>query len=326
VNSNVSTATNAEVFLGRRQLYILPSAAGGLYAVLVAVVLIAAINYGNGMIFGLAFLLAAIGVVSMLHTHRNLHRLRLRAAAASPVFAGETARFPVCLTNDSARPRHALAIEHEGCVLETFDLAPRAEACAMLPVTARRRGWLEAPAFHVSTRFPLGLLYSWSRRVRLESRCLVYPAPAAAGAVITEAGGGESGEGAARSGAGEDFLGQREYRAGDSLRHVNWRAVARGQGWLTKEFGGGAGSTVWLDWDDWPGLEAEARLSLLCRAVLDAERAGLAYGLRLPGETLAPAAGEDHQARCLERLALFDQADSHQLPLSREGGRGMGRG
>jgi uncharacterized protein (DUF58 family) len=40
--------------------------------------------------------------------------------------------------------------------------------------------------------------------------------------------------------------------------------------------------------------------------VLDAERAGRHYGLRLPGEEIPPGHGERHAERCLTALALMD--------------------
>ena len=37
----------------------------------------------------------------------------------------------------------------------------------------------------------------------------------------------------------DDFASLRPYHAGDSLRHVHWKALAREQGLVTKQFGGG---------------------------------------------------------------------------------------
>ena len=54
--------------------------------------------------------------------------------------------------------------------------------------------------------------------------------------------------------------------------------------------------------------EAEARLSVLCQWVLQAEDFGQAYGLRLPGREIAPSRGEVHRTRCLEALATFEGA------------------
>jgi uncharacterized protein (DUF58 family) len=112
--------------------------------------------------------------------------------------------------------------------------------------------------------------------------------------------------GAERGRGGEDFRGLRGYQPGDPLRHLSWRALARGQELQTKEFGGSGLSEVWLDWDDTCGLHVETRLSRLCRWVLDADAAGQVFGLRLPGMVIEPAAGASHRRRCLEALAQHD--------------------
>jgi uncharacterized protein (DUF58 family) len=44
---------------------------------------------------------------------------------------------------------------------------------------------------------------------------------------------------------------------------------------------------------------------VLTQWVLQAERFGQSFGLRIPGSVIAPARGEAHRTRCLEALALF---------------------
>jgi uncharacterized protein (DUF58 family) len=48
----------------------------------------------------------------------------------------------------------------------------------------------------------------------------------------------------------------------------------------------------------------EARLSRLTAWVLQADRLGLDYGLRLPGKEIAMGHGAAQRRRCLEALAL----------------------
>ena len=96
------------------------------------------------------------------------------------------------------------------------------------------------------------------------------------------------------------------------MRHVAWKAAAREHGLLTKQFTGQAQTSLWLEWDLLARMDTEARLSLLCRWVLDAEAAGCLYGLRLPGFALPPQCGEAHQRQCLEALALFASAPSRK--------------
>lgn len=298
------SAAPAEVVLGRRQLFMLPTRFGLLFAALLVVQLLAAINYGNGLAYALTFLLGSLAVVSMLYTHRNLFRLRLSTGACAPVFAGEIATFRIHLVNDSDTPRFGVVVMHDKKEIARVDIPARGSADINFGVPAVKRGPLAMPAVMLTTRFPLGLLYSWSRRVALNQSCLVYPRPAEPTPLRTRTEVSLEPAMGMRAG-GDDYIGTREFRPGDSPRHVDWKAVARGEPWHIKQFGGGYQATVWLDWDTLEGLSAETRLSVLTRWVLDAERDGMLYGLRLPEQTLTPANGELHQHECLTYLALF---------------------
>jgi uncharacterized protein (DUF58 family) len=137
-------------------------------------------------------------------------------------------------------------------------------------------------------------------------QCTVYPRPAFPGLPLPRATA-SSGAGADSGRGQEDFAGLREYHLGDSPRHIAWKAAARDQGLLTKQFSGQAESQLWLDWTHLPAQMAlEERLSHLARWVLDAHAAGIAYGLRLPGKTVGLAAGAAQRDACLEALALYE--------------------
>lgn len=300
----MSVLPNNSVILGRRQLFMLPTRFGLLFALLLLVQLLAAINYGNGLAYALTFLLGSLTVVSMLYTHRNLFQLRLSAGMCAPVFAGETALFRIHVANDSDTPRFGVAIMHDKKEIARVDIAARGSADVNLSVPAVKRGPLTMPAVTLITRFPLGLLYSWSRRVALSQICLVYPRPAGPTPLQTRAMESLEPQSGLRA-SGDDYIGTREFQPGDSPRHVDWKAVARGEPWHIKQFGGGYQATIWLDWDTLEGLDAETRLSLLTRWVLDAQHQGMLYGLRLPQQALNPSNGEAHQHECLKRLALF---------------------
>ena len=294
----------ADTVLGRRQLYMLPTRHGLLFALVLVVLLLAAINYGNGLAYALTFLLASVAVVSMLHTHRNLHRLRISAGACAPVFAGQVAQFDVTLINDSPTARLGIVVAQDREERARVDVPAQGSTSAKLGVATRRRGRVLLPPFKLATRFPLGLLYSWSRPINLEQACLVYPAPSTPMPLRASPAETPRPEQGQRTG-GDDYIGVREFLPGDSSRHVDWKAFARTEILTIKQFGGGYQPLVWLDWDALEGLDTEARLSVLCRWVLDADAAGTHYGLRLPDTTLAADHGEAHQHRCLRALALF---------------------
>lgn len=301
-----SRMRTAELALSRRRVYVLPTRAGLLYAAVVATMLVASINYALALGYALTFLLAALGLVSMLHTWRNLAHLVLRAGRADPVHAGELADFGLVVRNSGPLERWALELSvPDTAQLHLFDVGARAEPMISVALPTARRGWLEPPIFTIATRYPLGLWRAWAYWTPA-ARVLVYPQPESPAAPLPESA--IVGGGAARARAGDDDLAAiRPYRAGDSPRRVAWKAMARtgSETPLTLQFEGGWGGELELDWFALPsGLDTEARLRRLTRWVVDADAAGLRYALRLPDRAIAVDGGPAHRAACLEALAL----------------------
>lgn len=291
--------------LGPRRVFILPTRAGLGFAALLLVLLLGAINYNNNLIFGLTFLLSGLGLVAMLHTYRNLVHLELQAGPGRPGFAGEWIGFQVWLRPGDGRPRQAIELR-TGEDVARVDVGCEATA-SWLGRTSARRGRLPLGRVTVSTRFPLGLFQAWSR-LEFAHAEPVYPAPAAPGPTpLQDDGRRQNDSGVAVIGQ-DDFRGLRPYRPGDSLRRVDWKALAREQGLLTKEFAAAQTPEDWFDFDALVEADTEARLRRLCRCILDAERDQHAYGLRLPGLTVPPARGTAHRDRCLLALADFGAA------------------
>jgi uncharacterized protein (DUF58 family) len=294
------------IILVHRRVYILPARLGLLFGGTLAILLIGSINYALALGFALTFLLAGLGLVGMVHTARNLARAAVSAGRAEPVFVGESAQFRLHLDGRAGYDRPAILARHVGSGSQfVIDIPAQAQVEVVLSVPAKRRGWLPLGRVLLETRFPLGLFRAWSY-VEPDARCLVYPRPersplprphaeAAAGALRSQAAGNE------------DFSGLRGYQLSDSPRHVAWKAVARTDDMLTKQFTGEAAAELWLDWSLLPAaLGIEQRLSRLAGWVLAAEAEGAFYGLRLPGTEIAPARGDAHAAACLQALALHE--------------------
>jgi len=291
------------IVLVQRRVFILPTRQGLLFAGVIVLMFIGSVNYDLSLGFILAFLLGATGIQTMLHTFRNLAHLKISAGRVAPVFAGESAQFQLHLLNSTRAGRYAIGVTADRITADYVDVPAGATAIATVPVQATRRGWLRPGRMTLFTRFPVGLFRAWSY-AELDVQCLVYPAPATPGLPLPPplAGSGEGGI----SGQGQDeFTGLRPYRPGDSPRHIAWKAVARDDTLLTKQFAGRADAELWLTWNALAlNMDTDKRLAHLARWVLDADARGLNYGLRLPGTTLALAGGPAHRANCLRALAL----------------------
>ncbi len=295
----------APVSISRRRVYILPTRYGYAFAFMLLSMLLGAMNYSNSMAFALTFLLTGLGLIGMHHTHGNLVNLRVVGMRALPVFAGDTARFEIEFENPSPRARWNIAAgwpEHELCDGIDLPTLEREHVALLLP--ASHRGWLPAPRFTVATEFPLGLFHAWTW-IEIDSACLVYPRPATSG-VAPQAASHTAGTRTGLRAGNDEFAGLRSYQRGDSASRIHWKSVPRLSTPQVKHFADSVDPELWLDWDALPPtLDVEQRLSLLTHWVLEAERTGRRYGLRIPGSARDPAHGEAHRLECLRTLALF---------------------
>ena len=295
------------VVLVHRRVYILPTQLGWLFVMTLAILLIGSINYALSLGFALTFLLAGMALAGMVHTARNLARMAISVGRSEPVFMGEAAQFRVYLDARSAFDRPAILARHvQSRSQMVVDVPAGGLAEVVLAVPAERRGWLPLGRVMLETRFPLGIFRSWSY-VEPDARCLVYPRPERSALPQPAA---ESARGALRSPTpgNDDYSGLRAYQLSDSPRHVAWKAVARNEDMLTKQFTGEAAAELWLDWARLAQFNVEQRLSRLAGWVLEAERAGVQYGLRIPGVEIPAGRGEAHRAACLQALALYEGA------------------
>jgi len=303
-------AEPGEVLLNSRRVFIVPSGAGFGFCGLLLVLLIASTNYNLGLGFMLTFAVGTCAIVDMYLTHMNLVKLRLLAGRAHPVFAGEDAQFEVTLINRTKTDRYALWVDFvtAGEPRYVTDVMAGSSAALLLSASSARRGWLLPPRVRLRTRFPLGLFNGWSYW-QPDAKVLVYPFPEAGAPPLPMSGvASEDGHGHAGH---DDFAGIRSYQAGDAVRHLAWRQIARldpalGGQLATKHFEGGAVEELVLDFDAMPAtLDLELRLSRMTRWVLDAEQRALPYAFRMHGRQFAPSVGAAHQAACLRALALY---------------------
>lgn len=289
--------------LGRGRIYILPTRHGVVFALVLFAMLIAAINYQNGLAYLLTFTLAALAVVSMLHSFRNLHRLRILPGHPAPVFAGETAWYPMLLENNRALPRSALCLVQDGHEAAPVDIAGNSTAWVRLALETERRGPRRCGRITLYSLYPLGLFRSWTY-LHPAMAVMVYPRPDGSRELPPPQAGAD-GQDSGQSRGGDDFASLRPYHPGDSLRQVHWKTLAREQGLMSKQFGGGEREVLWLQWEQTGTLDGEAKLSRLTRWVIEADRLGLSFGLSLPGRRIEPARGDSHRRQCLETLALY---------------------
>ncbi len=140
------------------------------------------------------------------------------------VFAGDTVRLHLRCLGDPFRLQFGPVGLADGSLWEV-ESKPVLDGQLTLIGCAARRGLLAARRVRVRSRWPIGVITA-ERSVPLSVELLVHPRYA------LPAGGEHQGaspgpDEAAQRGAGSDFIGVRDYRPGDSERHIHWPTTAR---------------------------------------------------------------------------------------------------
>lgn len=297
------------VTLTQRNVYILPTGAGWMLGLTLLVLLVASINFQLNLGYLLTFLLAGSAVVGMHICHATLRGLTLHLVAPEPHFMGSSTAFEIRLTSARKSTRYGIGMAVHGSGQWAWTDVP-AEGSSTVQVAFRptQRGLHPVPTLTAETRFPLGTFRVWTLW-RAAAEVLVYPQPEVPAPPLPAGEPMAGGAGSAMAQGIGEFDGVRAYRRGDPLKLVVWKKAAKSlatgtDDLVSRDAQQAQRRELWLD----PGatglMEPEARLSRLTSWVLQADRLGVEYGLRLPAGEIAQGSGAAHKRRCLEALAL----------------------
>jgi len=293
--------------LTQRNVYILPTRPGFMLGATLIVLLVGSINYQLNLGYLLTFLLAGSAVVGMHVCHATLRGLTLNLMPPEAQFAGASATLSVVLTNTRRSVRHGIGLAvldetHDDRWTWT-DVPAQGSATVQVAFKPERRGLHRVPPLTAETRFPLGTFRVWTVW-RPAAQVLVYPAPEPFPPPLPPGEPRAGGAAQTQSQNSGEFEGVRAYRRGDPLKLVVWKKAAKSAELVSRDTMQSQRYELWLDYTGAGHAEREHRLSRLAAWVLQADKLGQDYGLRLPGLQIKPANGEVHKRRCLEALAL----------------------
>lgn len=271
-------------------------------------------SQANGAAYLLGFVLAGVAAVSAVHAWSNLRGVACAAEPIAPVFAGGELAVALVAKSTRNRAHWSVVVRAPGgpMVARFAEISATGEERAQLTLPARERGCFADLALRVESIFPLGF-FTAHHALRLAQPHYIYPAPVGS-RPLPRALAPTCDSRAGARGEGDDFGGVRAWQSGESQRHIDWKAAARGQPLLVKQWTGEADEILALDWSALDGIETEARLSQLAAWVVQAEQSGARYALRLPGKDFAAARGEAHYHACLRALAVHVGGEEKVAP------------
>lgn len=209
--------------------------------------------------------------------------------------------------------------------VETLKLNSGTAAVALLSAAPRRLGRYAWPSPKIRVGGVLSLAW-WPRNVAIERTVTVVPDTAGA----VERGKGDHGVGAQvgrTGGSGAEVLQLRDYRRGDPLRSVDWKATARRRRLVSRDFSedqhlevvvaidAGRASALGAGEVDRLSLYVNVAARFAERAVSMDDAVGVMVFAAQPLAMLPPARGESAVARIRDLLAACRVQQSESNPV-----------
>ena len=292
--------------LTQRNVYILPTRPGFMMGLTLLLLLVASINYQLNLGYLLTFLLAGSAVVGMYVCHGTLRGVTMNLMTPDAQFAGASTTLSVVLTNNRPAIRYGIGLAVLDATHEDrwvwADVPGQGQTTVQVAFKPERRGLHRVPPLTAETRFPLGTFRVWTVW-RPAAQVVVYPKPEAFPPPLPPGEPRAGGAAVSRVQNSGEFDGVRAYRRGDPLKLVVWKKAAKADELVSRDTQQAQRYELWLDFAQ-AGAGTEPKLSRLTAWVVQADRLGLDYGLRLPGQEIKPGTGEAHKRRCLEALAI----------------------
>ncbi|MBN8419340.1 MAG: DUF3488 domain-containing protein [Verrucomicrobia bacterium] len=261
----------------------------------------------NGAAHLIALLTATMGLLSWLHARANLRGVHVRLVGARPSAQDSAKCIPVELRATGAVSPCGLEVFVIGATSPVFVERVPAGGAVIVDLPPPRQPASGALQLVVRSVYPLGLFSAervvetaWVRRVHPEPEGdLPLPAPD----TLRQGDAIEVSTSRGQGAGGDDFAGLREWRAGDSPRHIDWRSAARGGPLMVKSWSSGVQGVVVLNWSAIT-LDEPLRASQIARWMEICEAEGRPYELRMPGLIIRAGHGPAHMRRCLDALSM----------------------
>jgi uncharacterized protein (DUF58 family) len=231
------------------------------------VVLAAAINTSNNLLYMVLSALLAVLVLSGLLSAVNFKALEMELLLPARAFAGETVPFSVRVRNRRrVFPALSLQTQPPGNSLYFPIIQPRGSALQPGEATFPRRGRYTFERLRTASRFPFGFFVK-ARAYPVDAECLCYPGIVPQDqldASIKDILGDQQ---RMERGLGSDLYTVRDYVPSDSARHVHWKATAKTAALKTREFAADENRNIVIVFDRYgQPYDAEPFETLVSRA------------------------------------------------------------
>lgn len=289
--------------LGIDNIFILPSFFGWGLIGIASCLFILGTNYQNNLILLFSFFLFSLILLSLFHAFFFFSSITIDAQQMPDFFAEQDIYLSLNILLQQKSPMGALLVLPEHGAKESLLVLNQLNARYNIDLGRYARGQYSCPRFKIMCHYPFGIFVCWSY-MRPPLSFYVYPTAQRGALSLSYQASSEQSKGFDTNlVTSDDLQGIRSYRDTDPLHHVSWKHLAKGQGWLSKDFNEHTSRSGYLKLAQSEPIERA--LSQLCYQILHLSSQNARFGLLLPNQLIAPNCGDTHKQLCLQSLANF---------------------
>jgi uncharacterized protein (DUF58 family) len=202
----------------------------------VVIVLAAAVNTANNLLYMVLSVLLAVLALSAILSAMNFRFLEMQLLLPERTFAGETFAARIRIRNKKrVFPAFSLHVEPPGSSLYFTRIRPQATVSDTCEMRFDRRGHYTFRKLRAASRFPFGL-FSKTLEFKVNADCICYPQILPQEKLDITVRDIQGASPRYERGLGYDLHTIRDYLPSDSARHVHWKASAKTATLKTREF------------------------------------------------------------------------------------------
>ena len=281
-----------------------PNKIGFAFLALAATMLVAALNYGNNLIFFISFLFISLLINSSWQTWRSLASAEISGGFIPPHFADEAGQSTLRVRANLPNP--AVTIWLDGHMAGQIGwTAGDSQHTLIHPLLAR--GVYPSPTWILVSRYPLGLWTATRTLPAAPSAHWVYPERRGSLPLPDAPASPDAGAPISRPDQDEEFDHLRAYQPGDAHSRIAFKSYARTGQLVTQHWTGQrrtANGGFLLDFTAVPG-DTEQRLSQISAWIDWLSADNRSFILRLPGAPDLIGHDAAHRLACWQALAGF---------------------
>lgn len=301
-----------------------PTREGRRFLFAFALIGLAALNTGNNLIYLIFSMMLSIFVLAVALNIANLKGLSVSLDIRHPAYAKEAATAVLNIKNSKRHmPSYSVRIGlpegmKGGCFVDS--VPPFADLSESFGVSFEKRGLYSLAGLSLESSFPFIFLVG-KKMAKGEGGFLVYPEIRDIGEVLPEIRQTGGHLRTTRRGSGEELFVLRDFAPGDDGRKISWKATAKAEKLIVKEFGVAEAGlfTLILDSAGPPSGEPfERAVSLAASLSKRLLEEGFVVRLVTARKVVPFGGGAEHLFKILDHLAVVEVSESWESPLTEE--------